>query len=267
MTPHKLCSQGVANERDVFSSYQLPTRHHPEKPNGHYSDFTIPFTQANQRKKLDEDDFRVPIFVQNQECGNYANNPNREKLPPSDPSNFSQQLNSQNIEKMSRMRQEVKSQNSKEFATNRVKAASLSNNDKVEGEKKQPYSSMYCEPRDSSANCIDRLDVHDVVEQDLSESRQVLGENIVVLDKINSSVPIGASHSDEKRGFVDLRNETGYQDKSSLRSVQTRNLERVDSVSETSVVDSDSRLEITPDEVVDIIGQKHFWQARKAILR
>ncbi|GFQ00160.1 protein early flowering 3 [Phtheirospermum japonicum] len=44
------------------------------------------------------------------------------------------------------------------------------------------------------------------------------------------------------------------------------NLERVDCLSENSVVDSISGLDITPDDVVGIIGQKHFWKARREIV-
>ncbi|KAL8504002.1 hypothetical protein ACS0TY_022654 [Phlomoides rotata] len=224
--------QGVANEHGMFFSYQLPTRHQFEKPHDHYSDFTIPLAQVNQRKKLDADDFRVPIFFQSREICKHANNLNKEKLSPSDPFNFSRQLNFHEVKKTSGMRQE--------------EATSLSSS----GTTKQYDSSMYCEPRDSCANSIDRLEVHDAVEH----------------HNINSSAPIRASLSDEQRGFCDLRNDTGYQDKSFRSSVHTTTLERVDSVSETSVVDSISRLDITPDEVVEIIGQKHFWKARKAIL-
>ncbi|KAK6927310.1 hypothetical protein RJ641_005901 [Dillenia turbinata] len=48
-------------------------------------------------------------------------------------------------------------------------------------------------------------------------------------------------------------------------SVQACNMDRGDDVSETSMVDSISGLDISPDDVVGIIGQKHFWKARRAI--
>lgn len=43
------------------------------------------------------------------------------------------------------------------------------------------------------------------------------------------------------------------------------NVENWDDMSETSMVDSMSGLDITPDDVVGIIGYKHFLKARKAI--
>ncbi|XP_074286974.1 protein EARLY FLOWERING 3-like [Silene latifolia] len=43
-------------------------------------------------------------------------------------------------------------------------------------------------------------------------------------------------------------------------------VDRSDDVSETSMVDSASEFDITPDDVVDVIGRKHFWKARSAIV-
>ncbi|GER32542.1 protein EARLY FLOWERING [Striga asiatica] len=52
----------------------------------------------------------------------------------------------------------------------------------------------------------------------------------------------------------DISNKTDFQ------------MERVDSLSENSVVDSISGLDITPDDVVGLIGQEHFWKARREII-
>ncbi|KAL6980075.1 Protein EARLY FLOWERING [Sarracenia purpurea var. burkii] len=52
----------------------------------------------------------------------------------------------------------------------------------------------------------------------------------------------------------------------SVSSLQTQNWDRNDDASETSMVDSISGLDISPDDVVGIIGQKHFWKARRAIV-
>lgn len=44
-------------------------------------------------------------------------------------------------------------------------------------------------------------------------------------------------------------------------------MDRVDDESDTSMVESISGLDISPDDVVGVIGQKHFWKARKAIVK
>ncbi|OVA11365.1 hypothetical protein BVC80_9005g44 [Macleaya cordata] len=46
---------------------------------------------------------------------------------------------------------------------------------------------------------------------------------------------------------------------------EVEELDRNDDVSETSILDSVSSLDISPDDVVGVIGQKQFWKARKAI--
>lgn len=40
-----------------------------------------------------------------------------------------------------------------------------------------------------------------------------------------------------------------------------------DDVSEASILDSISAMDISPDDTVGIIGQKHFWKARRAIVK
>ncbi|KAG6598307.1 ELF3-like protein 2, partial [Cucurbita argyrosperma subsp. sororia] len=49
-------------------------------------------------------------------------------------------------------------------------------------------------------------------------------------------------------------------------SMQVGNADKSDIVSENSMVDSISGSDICPDDVVGIIGQKHFWKARRAII-
>ncbi|XP_042488829.1 protein HEADING DATE 3B-like isoform X2 [Macadamia integrifolia] len=52
----------------------------------------------------------------------------------------------------------------------------------------------------------------------------------------------------------------------SNRSLQVREVDRNDDVSETSMLDSISGLDISPDDVVGVIGQKRFWKARREIV-
>ncbi|XP_076934297.1 protein EARLY FLOWERING 3-like [Bidens hawaiensis] len=63
---------------------------------------------------------------------------------------------------------------------------------------------------------------------------------------------------------------SGYENNSvPLREVQKEGLRSPndgDAVSENSMVDSICGVDISPDDVVGIIGQKHFWKARRAIV-
>ncbi|XP_077210424.1 ELF3-like protein 2 [Tasmannia lanceolata] len=49
-------------------------------------------------------------------------------------------------------------------------------------------------------------------------------------------------------------------------SLQPGDVDRNDDIFETSMVDGISGLDISPDDVVDVIGQKYFWKARRAIV-
>ncbi|XP_057775888.1 protein EARLY FLOWERING 3-like isoform X2 [Salvia miltiorrhiza] len=255
---HEL-EQGVANERSTFFSYQLPTRHPSEKLYSQFSDFVTPLTQEGQKKKSDEEDFRVPIFnhsVQSRECGKNGNDVEQEKVPLSNPSD------AECPSKFHKYRKQVgKSQteeNSKETATDRV--SNSSSIARAEGLKKKTDTSVSREPRDTPANTSVEPDVH--ADSEHARNRRAtsaLAESSAALDETISHP------SRDQRNSRDMENEARPLERS-FRSVPMRNLERADSVSEISVMDSIATVDMTPDDVVGVIGQKHFWKARKAIL-
>lgn len=94
-----------------------------------------------------------------------------------------------------------------------------------------------------------------------------LGTNIAATAKGNSSDSDEALRLGDQNILHDLSYDSGSGEDGSCRSLHAENLERGDSVSETSILDTESALEITPDEVVGAIGQKRFWKARKAIMK
>ena len=49
--------------------------------------------------------------------------------------------------------------------------------------------------------------------------------------------------------------------------LEFRDLERKDDASEPLMVDTVSGLVISPDDIVGVIGSKHFWKARRAIIK
>ncbi|THG19155.1 hypothetical protein TEA_009792 [Camellia sinensis var. sinensis] len=60
--------------------------------------------------------------------------------------------------------------------------------------------------------------------------------------------------------------ESGYHEDNRCESLQIAKGDREDDASETSMVDSIPGLDMSPDDVVGIIGQKQFWKARRAIV-
>ncbi|KAG8381835.1 hypothetical protein BUALT_Bualt05G0014100 [Buddleja alternifolia] len=185
-------------------SSQQPSRHQSDKRYSQYSEMSTPLTQVELRKKLDDDDFTVPIFshpVPSQECAKYTNNVHMEKFSPSFPSYLNHIMKFQEATKTGilNMRPEGKSQNE---------------------------------------------------------------ENMAALDERNSPALRGFQ-SEDRNVVNDLSNNTESREEESCRTLEMKKLERGDSV--TSVLDCISVQDITPDDVVGIIGQKRFWKARRAI--
>ncbi|XP_051129476.1 protein EARLY FLOWERING 3-like [Andrographis paniculata] len=261
-------TQRGVSERDVFASYKLQS----ESQYSQYSDISTPSMQVEPRKKLDEDDFRVPIFVQpvpNQEYGVRSNDQDRGKLA-SKPSCSNEMSKLQNSQMESSTMQEGKLQkkeNSKNSSTGFVKVVSNTPAlEKAEGRKKQNVLFTNYEPGDKLTGSIDRLETsnspalcskaqaanerHDAV---------VSRENLTTSDK-RSSISVAADQSEVRNIHCERSNDT---ESSENRSC---NVKMSDSgVTETSGEDSRSRHDVTPDDVVQVIGQKHFWKARRTI--
>ncbi|GFP88043.1 protein early flowering 3 [Phtheirospermum japonicum] len=156
-------------------SSQMPPTHPPEMQYSQYSDLTTPLPQAEPRKKPNEDECIVPIFIRSIPIKN---------------------------------------------------TDTLLNN--TDWDKNSPTNSSFSHH---------------------SSERQTTGgkSNIVDLEEETRYSP------SDRNVVLDHKGEMG-------------NLERGDSVSETSVLDVVSEVDVTPDDVVGAIGQKHFWKARRAIV-
>ncbi|GKV48740.1 hypothetical protein SLEP1_g55539 [Rubroshorea leprosula] len=79
--------------------------------------------------------------------------------------------------------------------------------------------------------------------------------------------PRSVSHLVEDRGSPDEPNNESECREVEICALHVVNGEQSDDVSETSMVDSVSGVDISPDDVVRVIGQKHFWKARRAIVK
>lgn len=84
----------------------------------------------------------------------------------------------------------------------------------------------------------------------------------------SAPLPRGCFHSTtDNSGPVEAINNTGYHDTRTGGPIQNGNLERTENVSKITMVDNLSSMEMSPDDVVELIGQKHFWKARRAIVK
>ncbi|CBI20609.3 unnamed protein product, partial [Vitis vinifera] len=246
LVPPASSSQGSGHERGVFFPHHIspstPT-HLPEKLHARHSDAVIlntPLAQFEQRKKQgDEDDFRVPIFVHSgtEFHGRNQNSIDREILTPS---------SSTCLDK--RSQGDV---NRKDYVSSREysekSASNLSTKEKIDESMKQVNKPSSEDFRDqSSANFSSLHDTDDAWNASRVRSSSYSGDGLGSPSEPDND---GACRGDKTCG-----------------TLQKGNVDTNDDLSETSMVDSMSGLDITPDDVVGIIGQKHFWKARRAIV-
>ncbi|GMH10786.1 hypothetical protein Nepgr_012627 [Nepenthes gracilis] len=243
--------QGMTRERSrYFPPYQpplAPTHLASEFPIHHrdVGNVSTPVAQDEWRKKpVDEEDFMVPIFCE------YS-------------------------------RQDVRKQdenNSREFVSNvncAVKDSSdLLARDMADGPSQKDISTSQ---EHQAKNTVSRLgDTNACLWQEHESISPAIGticgdgvsnisskdteEGVALGMDLDSHIGPGNGRPNEiNNGSQSLRDDNHV-------SLQRENVDRGDDVSEISMVDSPSGLDISPDDVVGIIGLKHFWKARRAIV-
>lgn len=295
--PPASSSQGSGHERSAFFPLHLPSSipaSQAEKRRSHQFDainLEIPLAQLEQRKKVaDEEDFSVPIFVQLEvgQChSKIQNNIDREKINPSIPSYSGRSVKipstsdkglKRTISSSFNTGQEARSQskgNPREWISSRddsVKSSNLLAGEKIDGPVKQANASSNQEYGDHEAPNFDKLHGDACLQVYRAWSQPelpghgdgILDEPMRDTEKDGACQQRSGSLLGERHGSPrdpDIDNE--YSADRTRGPLQRGNS---DDVSETSMVDSISDLDISPDDVVGIIGQKHFWKARRAIV-
>ncbi|KAG6782127.1 hypothetical protein NC652_008237 [Populus alba x Populus x berolinensis] len=144
---------------------------------------------------------------------------------------------------------------------------------------KRTYSSSNQEYRKNSVNVLKCLPgTNEQLNQELATmpDKTVIGDNILVEyrvvtgrenpSKVRSELYSRALLQDDNRNRCGLEKRSKYHEDKQSGSLKAGDLERNDDAAETSMVDSVTALEITPDDVVGVIGEKQFWKARRAIV-
>ncbi|GMH06960.1 hypothetical protein Nepgr_008800 [Nepenthes gracilis] len=98
------------------------------------------------------------------------------------------------------------------------------------------------------------------------QAKNILGRSKDIEKGIGSTMECNSHATPGKISPNEVNNDSKSCRDENHVSLQRINLDRGDDVSETSIVDSISSLDISPDDVVEIIGLKHFWKARRAIV-
>ncbi|CAN4076824.1 unnamed protein product [Withania somnifera] len=237
--PPPSSSQRSGHDRVVhFTVQPPPCVHLADKPPGHSSNPNTLLQQYELKKKTEEDDFTVPVFV-NSKIGQASGNDNldMEKHSSSDPV-FSAHP-SKELEEVTdlNLRQKRNIQNKENSQCNPARREKITSN----------YASKECR-LDPQVGCT------------------IIPEPVKGIDAGNS-YPMKDFASEEQLITNDLINDTESWEDRACKSFQTGILDRGDDLSETSIVETISGTDISPDDVVGLIGLKHFWKARRAIVK
>ncbi|RYR42303.1 hypothetical protein Ahy_A08g038765 isoform A [Arachis hypogaea] len=291
--PPASSTQGTGPERNYAFPYQFP----PQTPTRRAEKYSVSrqsdvangngsLLQLEQRKKVDEDDFRVPVYVHSR-IG-LSNNKRREsldgeKLVPSSSRYFGSSVAGQNDcvrnpkqlgSSLVNTRKDRRSETEglPQVSTNKEQSVVFVRKISLTGENidilaRQSKVNPSQEFQDSP------LSKHSRLRQD-GACTQREGRAGSQSNGIGHVDGIAESRRETDKGNVPTTNQTSpaeaindteCHDTRTGGATQKRNLNKSDNISKISVVENLSTSDLSPDDVVGIIGQKHFWKARRAI--
>ncbi|KAJ6745677.1 PROTEIN EARLY FLOWERING 3 [Salix koriyanagi] len=293
-------SQGSGLERHFHYPHYVPPptptrvaeKHHSHQPDG--GNLNTPVALLTQRKKVGEEDFTVPVFVHSgkgQSQTKMQTSAAQEKLDSLCSAYLGHSSRIQNVgdngcigstglnlrphtRHQSEDNLEVCVSSSDHIARHSTNLQTREKNympgEANASQKNQQY-------RNNLVSNFTRLQGNDTclqketsgrLQSNQSEHDDHVPELRSQKEKINISQPGNDSHlrkdcSSPNEPEIDSE---CFGDKT-CGSLQFRKGDRSNDASETSMVDSISTLDISPDDVVGVIGQKHFWKARRAIAK
>lgn len=202
-----------------------------------------PLTQHDQRKTArEEDDFAVPVFVNSrrfQSHGRTKSGTEKEKHAP--------------LATCSKLVRDQVTRNAKSGGS--VNSLDLSSTEEMDLEK--PASS-YDRVNNASLGQESRNRLYrDGGEAHVTDTDNRVESHLVI--ESHSKVGHGSPDDDDNgREYCRSRGDA---------SLQQINEEASDEISDNSMMDSISSIDVSPDDVVGVLGQKRFWRARKAITK
>ncbi|KAK1408138.1 hypothetical protein QVD17_39772 [Tagetes erecta] len=236
--------QPTMTERGTFSSIQQSSSNHPtRKRDTRHSDSNNHRVHQEHKRRQEEDDFTVPIF--DQQSGTSQNrsvshqNRDNEGITPFGAAFSGRFVNNHNAKQYTKLQKE----NSQDFGTFTSNQSPQISTKALLKETNEPSS---LSQRDASNNRNLRDYGVDSQADNTLWGDSVLNESSKASDYGNNSVSVTENQREALRSPNDTNNG--------------------DAVSENSMVDSICGVDISPDDVVGIIGQKHFWKARRAIV-
>lgn len=280
--------QGTVPERNyvfpVHLPHQKPIRR-AEKCNSRQSEGANLSASLEQRKKVDEDDFRVPVYVHSR-IGQYIDKSvesfDGNKLTPTgsryfggsiagqsdcerDPKQFGSSL--VNMRKDARIETDSLPQISASKEQPLRSLRSISTGENIDTLTRQAKVTPNQEFQDCHISKLNRLrqgdtflhrdcgvgplssDIEDAVVESPRETNK--GNTLMANQTSPAQAINGTEHHNTRMGTPIMRG----------------NLNKSDNASKISLIENFSTEKISPDDVVGIIGQKHFWKARREIAK
>lgn len=283
--------QGSGHERAMLFPRQLPSSvHRVEEPNRNLS----PSLEQTGTKKRQEEDYTVPIFSQpNMALERCVNNNGIDRERPSPfstsysdrPSNFQKtcdkgpkQLDTPRVNRRQEDNRgsEGKSNELVELRVNsKYSNPNQSCSERSESPLKQFSVSSPFKHSDHHTHLLNRLNNgHDNLQPNYREESHPMKTGWSAGVSLNNSRGMGCRDSSiytgdlqHKQSSPSIPTNDAESREDARRLVPTETFDIGDDVSENSMVDSMSGTDLCPDDVVGIIGQKHFWKARRAIVK
>lgn len=263
--------------------FQPPTSSQPaEQMRTDGQDLSASVSHVEKRKRAgDEDDFAVPIFVHSgmSQDHNKIQNVDREKSTLRTAHSGSSEFHEHDDNASEIVRFPFNNNENEENAGVSMSSTILPTKRKVARTTAEPIASRNQDCDDNSAVDLSQFFENDVCLQQEPETglqlnahccddsisetelmRETENGNSLQQRSNSCSREVSSRSSDPE---IDLE---CHGDKTS-GALQLRNGNKRNGISETSMLDSVSALAISPDDVVGIIGQKHFWKARRAIVK
>ena len=293
------CLQGSGLERSyVFTAYspsQAPSRRESYSSCQYDgTDSNTSWAQREQRKKVDEDDFRVPVYIHlrnGQSNDRTMESFNGRNFTPMDSMNFGcsvavqkdgdkdpKQFGSLHVD----IRKDVRSESealppiSSSRQQQVMSVKNISSGETVDGLVRQAKTIPNQEYQDCSVSNISRPHQADACLQQKyaagsqsndNECGEGLLESTRDIDMGNILVPRGPVSTAKQNIPQEDNDDPESHDTSTGGPMQEGNFDESDDVSKISTVENLSSLKVSPDDVVGILGQKHFFKARREIAK
>ncbi|KAE9588497.1 hypothetical protein Lalb_Chr22g0355951 [Lupinus albus] len=291
-------SQGTRSGRSYIIPCHLPSQmpthrsesYIPHQSNGARQNTSL--THLEQRKKVDEDDFMVPVYVDSRtgQCNDKGlESIDRKKLASMSSRNFGCSLEVQNdggrhLKQLRfppiNMREDASSESGElpQVSPSRdPPAKNISTGETIKSLVKQTKVIHYQDYEDCPVSFVSSLcQADDCLQQECvagSQSnniehrhREGLLDSIGDTDKGNTIVPMGCFRSlINQTSPVEATHDTEFPDTRTGSPVQKGSSDESDDVSKISSIGNLSSPKASPDDVVGVLGQKRFWKARRKI--